>query len=118
MLNGLSKRNPNGNALLFEDQKYTYNELNAWANQIAHYCLSIGAQKGDVIAVMVENRPELVASIIALAKIGVTATLVNTAQTGKVLVHSINLVNPIALIAGEECREAVDEIRNDLNLAD
>ena len=111
------KRNPNGNALLFEDQKYTYNELNAWANQIAHYCLSIGAQKGDVIAVMVENRPELVASIIALAKIGVTAALVNTAQTGKVLVHSINLVNPIALIAGEECREAVDEIRNDLNLA-
>lgn len=111
------KRNPSGNALLFEDQKYTYNELNAWANQIAHYCLSIGAQKGDVIAVMVENRPELVASIIALAKIGVTAALVNTAQTGKVLVHSINLVNPIALIAGEECREAVDEIHNNLNLA-
>ena len=110
------KRNPNGNALLFEDQKYTYNELNAWANQIAHYYLSIGAQKGDVIAVMIENRSELVATIVALAKIGVTAALVNTAQTGKVLVHSINLVKPIALIAGEECRAAVDEIRHELNL--
>lgn len=110
-------RNPNGYALLFEEQKYTYNELNAWANQIAHYYLSLGAQKGDVIAVMIENRSELVATIVALAKIGVTAALVNTAQTGKVLVHSVNLVKPIALIAGEECRAAVDEIRNDLNLA-
>ncbi|PWB17471.1 long-chain-acyl-CoA synthetase [Acinetobacter sp. AM] len=110
------KRNPHGYALLFEEQKYTYQQLNDWANQIGHYYLSIGAQKGDVIAVMVENRPELVASVLALAKIGVTAALVNTSQVGKVLAHSINLVNPIALIVGEECRAAVDDIRQELNL--
>lgn len=112
------KRNPHGYALLFEEQKYTYQQLNDWANQIGHYYLSIGAQKGDVIAVMIENRPELVASVLALAKIGVTAALVNTSQVGKVLAHSINLVNPIALIVGEECRAAVDEIRQELNLAE
>lgn len=110
------KRNPHGAALLFEEQKYTYQQLNDWANQIGHYYLSIGAQKGDVIAVMIENRPELVATILALAKIGVTAALVNTSQVGKVLAHSINLVHPIALIVGEECRKAVDEIRQELNL--
>lgn len=112
------KRNPHGYALLFEEQKYTYQQLNDWANQIGHYYLSIGAQKGDVIAVMIENRPELVASVLALAKIGVTAALVNTSQVGKVLAHSINLVNPIALIVGEECRAAVDEIRQELNLTE
>ncbi|RKG43926.1 MULTISPECIES: long-chain-acyl-CoA synthetase [Acinetobacter] len=111
------KRNPNGMALLFEEQKYTYTELNQWANQISHYYLSLGAKKGDVIAVMIENRSELVACIVALAKIGVTAALVNTSQVGKVLAHSINLVNPIAVIVGEECRVAVDEIRNDLSVA-
>ena len=47
------KRNPQGIALLFEDQRYSYSALNEWANQIAHYYLSIGAKKGDVIAVMV-----------------------------------------------------------------
>lgn len=111
------KRNPEGFALYFEEQKYTYNELNEWANQIGHYYLSLGAQKGDVIAVMIENRAELVATIVALAKIGVTAALVNTSQVGKVLTHSINLVNPIAVIVGEECRQAVDDIRNDLTVA-
>ena len=51
------KRNPRGIALLFEDQKFSYQELNEWANQIGHFYLSIGARKGDGIAVMVENRP-------------------------------------------------------------
>ena len=111
------KRNPQGIALLFEDQSYSYRALNEWANQIAHYYLSLGAKKGDVIAVMVENRPELIATIVALAKIGVTIALVNTSQVGKVLAHSINLVNPIAVIAGEEVRAAIDEIRQDLKVA-
>lgn len=111
------KRNPDGMALLFEDERYSYQELNEWANQIAHFYLSLGARKGDVIAVMVENRSELLATIVALAKIGVTAALVNTSQTGKVLTHSINLVQPIALIVGEEVRKCVDEIKQDLNLA-
>ena len=111
------KRNPYGDALLFEEQRFSYKELNNWANQIAHYYLSIGASKGDVITVMIENRPELIATVIALAKIGVTSALVNTSQVGKVLAHSINLVNPIAIIVGEECRAAVDDIRQDLNIA-
>ena len=110
------KKNPQGIALLFEDQRYTYQELNAWANQLGHYLLSLGAKKGDVIAVMLENRPELIVSILALAKLGVTAALVNTSQVGKVLTHSINLVKPIAVIAGEECQQAIIDIRNDLNI--
>lgn len=111
------KRNPHGDALLFEDQRYSYQELNGWANQIAHYYLSIGLNKGDVVTVMIENRAELIATIIALAKIGATSALINTSQTGKVLTHSINLVKPVALIVGEECREAVQEIQQNLNLA-
>ncbi|WP_288411516.1 long-chain-acyl-CoA synthetase [uncultured Acinetobacter sp.] len=110
------KRNPDGAALLFEDERYTYQELNEWANQIAHYYLSLGARKGDVIAVMLENRSELLATVIALAKIGVTIALVNTSQTGKVLSHSINLVKPIALIFGDEVHHCIDEIRGDLNI--
>ncbi len=112
------KRNPYGDALLFEEQRYSYTELNGWANQIAHYYLSLGIGKGDVATVMIENRSELVATVIALAKIGVTSALVNTSQTGKVLAHSINLVKPVAIIVGEECRVAVDDIRQDLNIAE
>ncbi len=110
-------RNPHGDALLFEEQRLSYQALNEWANQIAHYYLSLGARKGDVIAIMVENRPELIASVIALAKIGVTSALVNTSQTGKPLTHSINLVKPIAIIVGDECLAAVEDVRQDLEIS-
>ena len=110
------KLNPHGIALLFEQQRFSYQHLNEWANQIGYFYLSLGARKGDVIAVMMENRPELLATVIALAKLGVTAALVNSAQIGKALTHSINLVNPIAMIAGEECRDALEQIRQDLSL--
>ena len=110
------KRHPEGCALKFEEQQFSYKELNEWANQIAHYYLSIGVKKGDVIAVMIENRPELIATVIALAKIGVTSALVNTSQIGKVLAHSINLVKPVAIIVGDECHPAVANIQQDLDI--
>lgn len=111
------RKNPKGYALYYEDQKYTYEELNNWANQISHYFLSIGAKKGDVIAVMIENRPEFLATVIGLAKIGAISALVNTSQTNKVLIHSINLVKPIAIIAGEEVQDAILAVREELDVA-
>ena len=109
--------NPSGIALLYEDQKFSYTELNAWANQIGDYFLKQGAKKGDVIAVMVENRPELVATVLGLAKIGVISALVNTSQCSKVLSHSINLVKPFAIVIGEEVQQAVLDVQDDLELA-
>lgn len=112
------KRNPTGNALFFEDQQYSYTALNDWANQIAHFYHAKGAKKGDVIAVIIENRAELLATTLGLAKLGVVVALVNTAQTSKVLEHSINLVKPIAVIVGEECRLAIEEVRANLDIAE
>lgn len=111
------QQHPHGIALRYEDQQLSYQQLNAWANQIAHYFLSIGAKKGDVVALMIENRPELLASALGLAKIGVIAALINTSQKNQVLAHSINLVKPIALIVGEECQAAILEIKKQINVA-
>src|SRR5690606_38990531 len=63
------------------------------------------------------NRPDMIASVIGLAKLGVTIALLNTSQVGRVLAHSINLVKPIDIIVGDECRHAVEEIRHELNIA-
>lgn len=111
-----TEKNPNGVAVGFEDRYYTYREFNAWANQLAYYFLSIGLKKGDTIAVNIENRPELLITVLAAAKIGVCSALVNTSQRGRVLTHSINLVEPKLLIVGAELVDAVEEVRNDLKL--
>lgn len=111
-----TEKNPNGIAVLYEDTQLTYFQFNAWINRIADYLSSIGLKKGDVVAVNVENRPELLATVVACAKLGVCAALINTSQRGKVLVHSFNLVKPKAAVIGAELTDAVDEVRGDLEL--
>lgn len=111
------KNNPDGLALKYQDREIRYREMNEWVNQIAHYFLSIGIKKGDCIAIMIENRPELLATVLASAKIGAISAMINTGQKGKVLAHSIDIVNPKLMIVGEECLQAYEAVRaqNDLN---
>ena len=103
-------------AILFEDRMLTYQEFNAWTNRIANYLRGQGLRKGDAIAVMLDNRPELLATVVGAAKIGVACAMINTSQKGRVLEHSINLITPRMVVVGEEHVEAIDAVRNELKL--
>lgn len=104
-------------AILFEDRSITWSELDGWANRIARYLQDQGLTKGDAIAIFLENRPELLAVVAGAAKLGVACAMLNTSQRGKVLEHSINLIEPKMMVVGEELFEAFDGIRTDLKTA-
>ncbi|MCD6060473.1 MAG: long-chain-acyl-CoA synthetase [Moraxellaceae bacterium] len=110
-----TRENPHGSAILYKDTRLTYTQFNQWANRIAHHFREQGLQKGDVVAVYIENRPELLAIVTGLGKIGVVSALLNTSQTGKVLTHSVNLVKPKMAIVGEELVDNFNEVLPDLN---
>ena len=99
-------------AILYDDRRITYGELNAWANRIAHFFRTQGLQKGDRIAILLENRPELLAVLIGAAKLGVACAMLNTSQRGKVLEHSINLIEPHMMVVGQELLDAFEGVRN------
>ncbi len=113
-----TQENPHGKAVMYQDQSYTYAEFNQWANRISHFFLQQGLRKGDVAVVLIENRPELLATVLGLAKLGVVAAMVNTSQSGKVLTHSVNLVEPKAIIAGAECVQNLIDVQSNLNIDD
>jgi citronellyl-CoA synthetase len=113
-----AQANPDGKAVIYQDRSITYKELDQWANRIANHLASKGVGARDVVSVFIENRPELLAVTTAVSKLGAISALVNTSQKGKVLVHSINLVDPKLLVLGEEGLEAIQEIRNELKIED
>jgi len=115
-LQDCARANPQGTAIAFEDREISYREFDEWTNRIAHCLQSAGIRKGDAVAVMIENRPELLAVITGCAKIGAISALVNTSQRGKVLCHSINLVEPKMAIIGEELIEAYQDVESTLSL--
>ncbi|PCJ20802.1 MAG: long-chain-acyl-CoA synthetase [Gammaproteobacteria bacterium] len=103
-------------AIYFEERMLTYRDLNQKANQVSHYLLSKGIKKGDVVILSMHNRAEFLVCAVGIAKIGAVASLINTSQTGKVLTHSINLVNPTFAIIGEEQYESFKEVQSKLDL--
>ncbi|EJM93467.1 acyl-CoA synthetase (AMP-forming)/AMP-acid ligase II [Pseudomonas sp. GM74] len=109
-------RNPDGPALLQGDVTLSYSEVNQWANRIAHHLIGQGIGKGDVVAVFIENRPELLVTILAVAKVGAISALLNTSQTRDTLVHSVNLVAPVAIIVGEELVPAYLAVRDRVSI--
>ncbi|MFJ2693447.1 long-chain-acyl-CoA synthetase [Pseudomonas sp. NPDC087336] len=104
-------RNPEGPALLYGEVLLTYAQVNRWANRIAHHLIEQGIGKGDVVAVFIENRPELLVTLLAVAKVGAISALLNTSQTRDTLVHSLNLVTPSAIVVGAELVPAYLAVR-------
>lgn len=101
--------------LRYEDQQYTYQQFNQWSNQIAHYLDSTGIKNGDVVALMMENRPETLACVLAITKLGAIVSMINTTQRDDVLLHSLTTVTPNAAIIGEECMNAFAEVNDQIN---
>ncbi|WP_020406307.1 long-chain-acyl-CoA synthetase [Hahella ganghwensis] len=100
-------------AVYYQDSMLTYLELNTWANQIAHYLIARGIGRGDVIALAMENRPELLAVLIGTLKLGASCAMINTSQRGGVLAHSLGLTNPKLVVIGEEQLDHFESARQE-----
>ncbi|WP_299316054.1 amino acid adenylation domain-containing protein, partial [uncultured Aquimarina sp.] len=61
---------PNAIAIIFEDKKLTYKELDEKSNRLAHYLINQGIQKGELVPVCLERSTEMIVSILAILKSG------------------------------------------------
>ncbi|NET57520.1 MAG: SDR family NAD(P)-dependent oxidoreductase [Symploca sp. SIO2E6] len=64
------ENNPNGIALVFEQQKLTYSQLNSKANQLAHYLQKWGVVPETLVGICVERSVEMVVGLLAILKAG------------------------------------------------
>lgn len=105
-----AKKRPSRVAVYFEDRRLTYAELNALSNKIANFFSSLGAVKGDTVALLMENCPEFLAVVGGLSKLGVVTSLINTNLRLKALSHAFKICNPKWAIVGANLIPAVEEI--------
>ena len=64
------EKNPNAIAVVFEEQKLTYSQLNSKANQLAHYLQKLGVVPETLVGICVERSVEMVVGILAILKAG------------------------------------------------
>ncbi len=100
--------------LLYRDQRFTYGEANAIANRHAEAYKAAGLRKGDTVALVMENRPELYWHFLGLLKLGVAASLVNSHAVGKPLAHALRICAPKRIVVGSEVLAAFAEVRGEV----
>lgn len=65
-----AEKRPDAPALIIEEDKLTYKELNAQANQLAHHLISLGAGPDVLIGICVERSSDMIAGLLGILKAG------------------------------------------------
>jgi len=64
------QRTPDNVAIVFDGQQLTYAQLNARANQLAHYLQTLGVRPEVPVAICMERCPEMVVGLLGILKAG------------------------------------------------
>jgi acyl-CoA synthetase (AMP-forming)/AMP-acid ligase II len=97
-----ARRRPDHPFLRYESREVTYAQA---ATQVALHArahAALGTAAGDVVALMMENRPEFLWHVLGLQKLGAVAALINTNATGEALVHALRVCDPKRVVLGAE----------------
>jgi fatty-acyl-CoA synthase len=101
----LAETNGDAPALLSAGENLTYAEFIARANRFARWALGQNLAKGEVVCLMMPNRPEYLAIWLGLTSVGVVVALINTNLRGTSLAHCVDLVSPAHVIVAAELSE-------------
>jgi fatty-acyl-CoA synthase len=108
---------PEKKALYFEDQPFTYQEVNHRTNQLSHLLLEMGIKKGDRIAVLLRNCSQYVHIFLGVSKIGAILVPLNWRLAGPELQFILQDSGSRTLIFDPEFEEVVASICPLLSIA-
>ncbi|MBN2439466.1 MAG: long-chain fatty acid--CoA ligase [Deltaproteobacteria bacterium] len=94
-------------ALIFEDRKYTYEELDRRTNRLAQGLVALGLKKGDRVAIQSWNRPEIVETEVACYKAGMVRIPINARLSAAEAIEILNDAEAGAFITDQKHGEAV-----------
>ncbi|WP_200943969.1 non-ribosomal peptide synthetase, partial [Lysobacter sp. Root604] len=89
---------PDAVAVVYEDHRLTYGELNARANQVAHYLLSQGVKPDDRVAICVERSLEIVVGLLGILKAGGAYVPLDPDYPAERLAYMLEDSAPVALL--------------------
>lgn len=101
-------------ALYFLDRIYTWAEVAEQTQRYAGFLRKRGVMPGDVVALLMDNRPEFIFIQTAITQLGAVAALLNTNLSGAPLAHAVRVSKPTLCIAGSEHASKMRDIAPEL----
>jgi fatty-acyl-CoA synthase len=95
-------------ALLSDRECLTYLELAERARRYSRWALAQGMAKGDVVGLLMPNRPEYLAIWLGVTRVGAVVALLNTNLAGQSLARCIQTASVKHIIVDAELADALD----------
>ncbi|MFF2528028.1 class I adenylate-forming enzyme family protein [Brevibacillus sp. NPDC058079] len=103
---------PDRVAIIYQDQTYTYEQLNRIVNRLAHGLLSLGITKGEKICFMMKNSNIFPIALFAAAKIGAVTVPINVRLTKSEAAYLIDHSDAKLVIYDEEFGALIEQARS------
>lgn len=100
--------------LYFEDETFTYGELERLTNKIGNGLMNIGIKKSSHVGIMLQNCPEFLLSWFSLAKIGAVMVPFNPNLVGALLSYMVDDSDIETLITDKKGFESLSKVKGDL----
>jgi fatty-acyl-CoA synthase len=105
-----SDLHPDKPALIFEEQQITYSQLNQRANRTSCWLQSLGIEKGDRVAIMLNNCPEFIELFLACARLGAIFVPLNFRSAPPELDYFLKNCRPRLFVFGSEFMDNVKKL--------
>ena len=93
-----AKDYPTNTAVIFNDRKFSYAELNGAANMFANALTKLGIGKGDNVALMMPNLPYFPIAYFGILKTGATVVPFNVLFTAREVAYHLKDSDAVALV--------------------
>ncbi len=114
LLHNSASKYPERTAIISDEGRWTYSDLNERTNRLAAAMLNAGLKQGDRIAILLYNSSFFVEAYFAAVKIGLVVTPVNFRFTGREIDYVLNDAQPLLLIYGPEFEKTLRAVRDQL----
>jgi fatty-acyl-CoA synthase len=101
-------------ALISDRERWSHRQLAERMNRYARWALHRNVAAGDVVALLMPNRPEYLAIWLGISAVGGVVALINTNLVGRSLAHCIDIVEPKHVIVAAELADALATALDDL----
>jgi len=105
---------PDKAAVLFRDQVLTYRQLEEQSNRLAHALQALGLKRGDRVAIVSPNRPDIVVAECAFYKLGLVKVALNARLSAQELEDALDNAEPVACLVAPSHRPMVEAMRERL----
>ena len=110
-------RTPGAAAVIFEGTEVSYAELNARANRLARYLVSLGAGPERLVAVAVPRSAEMIVAVLAVLKAGAAYVPVDPAYPADRIAYMLADARPVAVLttaaAGQDLPDGTPRVALD-----